>query len=626
MSLAGSGYDRPPMTVAEVSGTSNPASYLRASYPRSLAAIIVVALVAWYVVLRSGGWAYDDNLWMELARLKGFTWQWLGSDLFGHWVIGYTAAYSLLDQLMPIDYRWALLAMLAGLGVAMFLFARTMELLLGRGLIPLLAAAYLGVSVLLIRALEWPAQGFQTIPTLIFDLLCLWAYLRYQRDPRLRWILVSAGAIAAGLLFYEKPAFMPFYLLVLRTLVFEDKLRPRIVIRAIWRERAVWLAYAAVLALYVVAREAAGAGSTGAGAFPTIGQLVHALWLMWVKSLIPALFGFALPSTHVDTLELVWGCVLQVLTVGIVTISIWRNRTAWRPWAALAIFVLATWLLVGAVRVGVEGPQTATDQRYLVDFAWLAPLLAFLAFCRRVSIGPAAADPLPLSGRPLRLRMLIPAAVLMLAYMCASVATAANWQDAWGGRPARTWEQNLENGLAALHSPPARLTLADNFAPIYVLQTSFVPYSYLSYVVRNYGARPEANGPIIGQLFAIDPAGRVRRAHIGHVWATFRLGRDCRATGETLLRTERRIPHALDPAAGPYYARITYSGTGIAHLPLFVDDGAGYPGEPNLLVDTTQGSGQSLAWLGAGAPHGLLVESPPYVCLRQIEIVTLGTS
>lgn len=627
----GSSYDRPPMALAEVSRAPTRASRLRASYGWSLAAIITVALVAWYVVLRRGGWAYDDNMWMEQARQYGFTWHWLGLDLFGHWVPGYSATYSLLDQLMPIDWRWMLLVMLGGLGVAMLLFARTMELLVGRGPVPLVAAAYLGVSVLLIRALEWSAQGIQTVPTLVLDLLCLWAYVHYLRERRARWILMSAGAIAVGLLFYEKPFFMPFYLLVLRVLVLEDQPRPRGVIRAIWRERMMWFAYAAVLVVYVAVREAIGASSTGAGPFPAFGQLLNALGLMWSKSFIPALFGFALPSSHVDTLELIWGCVLELLFVGIVAVSVWRKRSAWRPWAAFAIFLLGTWLLVGVTRVGVEGAQAATDQRYLQDFAWLAPLLVCLAFSRRESLMPQAPDSMhsdSLRSSDRRRRFLIPmlTAVVALGYVSASVATAANWEDGWGGVAARAWEQNLQRGLAALQREGGKLTVADNFVPIYVVDTSFVPYSYLSLVLPNYGGRASANGPIVGQLFGVDSAGIVHREHVARVWATFNLTRRCGGTQTTFLSIERRIRRALNPAAGPYYARISYSSEGVAHLPLFVDTGAGYPGAPNLLVDAAQGAGHSLAWLGAGAPHGLVLNSPPYVCLRQIEIITLAMS
>lgn len=611
------------MAVAEVDPTPKRATRLRPSYRWPLGLIVAVAVTAWYVVLRRGGWAYDDNMWMEWARQYGFTWHWLGSDLFGHWIPGYTAAYSLLDQLMPIDYRWALVVMLAGLGVAMLLFARTLELLLGRGPVPLLAAGYLGVSVLLIRALEWPAQGIQTIPTLVFDLLCLWAYVRYLRERRGRWILVSAGAVAVGLLFYEKPALMPLYLLVLRALVLGDETRPREVIKGIWRERKMWLAYVGVLVVYVVVREAAGAGSTGAGPFPAFGKLWEALGLMWAKSLVPALFGFALPSSHVDTLELIWGCVLQVVFAGIVTFSIWQKRRAWRPWAAFAVFLLATWLLVGVARVGVEGPQAATDQRYLQDFAWLAPLLVCLAFSGRARFMPnGAGAPQSVTRRP-RLPILILTALLTLGYASASIATAANWEDGWGGVPARAWEHNLQQGLAAIDRSGAAVTVADNFVPIYVVLTSFVPYSYLSSVLPNYGGHASANGPIVGRLIGVDPTGAVHRAHVARVWATFNLSRHCDGKAPTIARIERRIPRALDPAGGPYYARISYSSEAVAHLPLYVDSGAGFPGAPNLLVGVAPGAGKSLAWLGAGAPHELILDSPPYVCLRQIEVITL---
>lgn len=58
---------------------------------------------------------------------------------------------------------------------------------------------------------------------------------------------------------------MPLYLVFIRLFVLNDDLRWRTVVSGFWRERAMWIAYAAVLLAYVVLRESAGSGSIASG-------------------------------------------------------------------------------------------------------------------------------------------------------------------------------------------------------------------------------------------------------------------------------------------------------------------------------------------------------------------------
>ncbi len=200
-----------------------------------LATILAVTGVT-YVILRNSAWVYDDNLILSLARSAGFSWSWINHPIFQHWDPAMNATYSVLLHLFPLDYRWALLAMLVALGVSMFFFERIIGMVIGRGWVSLALCAWFGLSIIWTRGLQWWACGVQAIPSLLCEIICLYGFLRYFSERRDRWIAVSVGALAVGLLFYEKPALMLVYLALTRTLLMSERFDVRRVGRTFWRE------------------------------------------------------------------------------------------------------------------------------------------------------------------------------------------------------------------------------------------------------------------------------------------------------------------------------------------------------------------------------------------------------
>jgi hypothetical protein len=548
--------------------------------------------------------------------------QWLGRDLFGHWGVVYNAVYGGLSALMPVDYRWPLAALLVVLGLAIFLFERILKMLFGGRLLPLLGAAYFGISVLLIRSLEWLATGLQTIPTLACDLLCLWAFMRYQRRPSPRWVALSAGAMALGLLFYEKSAFMPLYLLVVWALFLEAESRPRTLAAGLWRRRGLWLSYLAVLAAYGIARTALGATSVASAGLPTIGQWAQMYWLMWAKSLVPAAFGLALPTPHVNSLQLAIGIALQVCVVGSVAFSVRRRPQTWRVWVGLAICVLATGVVVGAARVRASGPEIATDQRYLVDFAWLVPLLVCLGFASRTRHARRAAER---AATWTRGRLLASAAALgVAAYLGASIATAADWQDGWGGVAARGWEANVQQGVSALTDRDVRPVVAD--APAPSVLTDPQSHATVAAVLPEFAPAAQVDGALVGPLFAVAPSGHLVPARPTRVLSSFDRIPSCgrRRTGD-LAVTERLSGLAPRRAHSGYYALVAYRVPVQAEVPVFVDRGSGFPRYPTALIGLAPDAHSSLVWLGDTLPQRLRLEAPVgYVCVNRIAVVALS--
>jgi hypothetical protein len=601
---------------------------LKLSRGAVLSGVIAAELVTLYAVLNGNGWAHDDNLSLELAQRFGFSWHWLSLNLFGHWEIAHRAIFSIQNHLMPLDYRWALLAMLLLLGGAIYLFDRVLRMLIGGTWVPLLAAAYFGLSVLLVRPLQWWSNGLEAFPTLVCDLLCLYAYLRYQSERSGRWIAISAGAMAIGLLFYEKPAYMLLYLGLLRVLLMTPALRVRDIAAAVWRERAIWFAYVGVIVVWLIVREASGGGSIASKGSPPASEWVQFARVFWAQTLVPAVFGITLPASGLGTLQIVTSIALEVIVIGAVALSIRRKPTAWRAWASLAVCVVATGALVGQARLLQFGPTTGNDTRYMVDFSWLVPLMVCLAFSRRRAFTPSLTDLSPkLRAVPATWGVVLATAAAVVAYPVAAIATAAKQQRAWPGHAARQWEQHVQSSLAMIVRTKAHPVLADGIAPWYIVEDIFAPFNQLSLIVPHYAPSIQVDGPLLGPLISLGPDGRARPAVIRGDIANFHVGKQqCGVASSTIHRVERRIPPARAAGTGPYYLLVTYESARKVAIPLYVDHGKGYPGLPQELVGLAAGAHRSIALVGSSLPLRLLVDltAQSGVCLSRLQVVRLG--
>jgi hypothetical protein len=590
----------------------------------ALAAVVVAELVALYLLLNGNGWAYDDNLSMELANQFGFTWHWLSYNLFGHFEVAHRAIFSLQLHLMPVDYRWALLTMLLTLGAAVFLFERSLRMLVGAGWAPLLAAAYFGISVLLVAPMQWWSTGLEVFPTLVFDLLCLWAYLRYETDRDGLWIAVSAGALAVGLLFYEKPAYMPLYLILIRVLLLGGDLRPRAIAATIWRERWMWAALIAVVVAYTIVREAAGAGSIASGGSASVSAWLQFARIAWAQTLVPGLFGLRIPASGLSGVQVGTAIALQLVVIAGVAISLWRKPSAWRPWAVLAVCVVATIVLVGQGRLADFGPSVGNDPRYFPDLAWLVPLLVTLAFSRRGVFVPVIIRGRSSLRLPHSVALVALVTGILVAYAARSIATDVSLQRDWQGHPARQWEVHMEHGLAVALRAGRHVMVANNDAPWFMVEQAFAPYNQLSYIFPAYRERVSVDGPLTGSLFILDGQGRPHAAAIGRTVASFELGHQgCVAPSSSGVNLTRRFP--TPAAAGPYYVRVTYRSAAGSNVLVYADNGRGFSSWPIESVLLPSDAHHSLAWLGQGSPRGVLlhVSGVSATCVERLDIVRL---
>jgi hypothetical protein len=347
-------------------------------------------------------------------------------------------------------------------------------------------------------------------------------------------------------------------------------------------------------------------------------------WLMWAKALVPAMFGLALPRGSVgpgtiNGLQLAIGIILQVVVFGAILVSLRRRSGAWRAWVALAICILAVGILIGIGRFWLLGVGVATDPRYVLEFSWLIPLFACLAFAGRLPLTQHAVRAAP--SRALTALF----ALLAVGYLGASVATAANWEDGWAGVSARTWETNVESSLVTL-GRHRNDVIADAEVPQPVLQSAFVPFNFLSYILPRYGSTTRVDGPLTGPLYTITQGGRARPARIERVILAPTAVPGCGRSGAAGIKVQAQIAHP-PPSGSSYYLLIGYRTPAPARFPLYIDFGNGF-GSPDDFASVGPSASRSITWLGVGSPHAVLLSSAvgAYVCVRSVEVVSIGAA
>jgi len=474
--------------------------------------------------------------------------------------------------------------------------------------------------------------------------VCVYGFLRYHVGGSKRWAAVSGSALVGGLLFYEKPAYMPVYLLLFRVLLMAPQLRPRKLLVELWRERLLWITYVVILVIWTAGYLHSGAYSGSSLGDVTLSQYITYFRIMWLQTLVPSMASITIPASHLDALQTMFVVVSQVVVAGCVVV--YRKRSAWRAWAFLMIIVLISGGLVARSRIAQFGVDIANDPRYLIDFAWLVPLALCGAFGRGKVLTPRLADANVrfVWARPRTLAPLLASAVLIV-YVGGAVASAMQLQRDWPGSQSRTWEQHLRRSFSRLKSSRAPFVVADNATPFAIMEPFVAPYNRLSRVLDMYVGSVQVDGPLDGTLQVVGEDGATHRATTDPTVSSatfgelvrsrqvrFGGGREvvsgrevCVIADAAPVQVERQLPVPPSVGDAPYYLRLQYHVWEPTSLPVFVNAGPGYPGSTTYSIALQPGVDASIAWLGPESPHSVLLTIPALttVCIGRLDIVTL---
>lgn len=606
--------------------------------PSTVIAVLAVAqAIVLLIVNRGNAFIYDDWFYFVRAREAGFAGEWIFSDYFQHLAPGHRAASTVIVDVLDVRFLPVLVLEVAAIAFAVVLFERCCRLLWGARWIHVLAAFFFGFSILMMRPLQWWSNGQQVIPTLVVDLICLYGFLRWRGGGSRWWIALSAGAMTFGLLFYIRPILMIGILLLLRILLFEERLRPGPILAGLWRERLVWLAYllpALVYAAFYLGRHVyEGGGGDGAA---TPGEIAEFVRISWLRSLAPSFLGIRIPVGELTTWQTIGEVLAQVLILGFAAFTIVRRRSALRAWTFWSLVFLGSLLIVGVPRLPQFGPEIGFDLRYLVDYAWLLPLSACAALAPRATCDPADGVPRAQTLPVPRAGVVAGVAVVLAGYSALTLTTMADINREWEGDEANTWVSNVRDKVPAL---PRGAILADRETPNFIVPAFIPAYNTLRQALPLLDDR-QVDGPVrTGPVYELDDSGTPRPVGLaassrGNLVELQRSGAVVVVNGPTEVRgdalcvTPTTAPALIEwtfaaPAEGQrLYLELDYSAPEDFVAPLFVDDGNGYPGVPDRTVSFARDAPRSLTWLRRERAVRTRVDVQPgdSVCVNAIAV------
>jgi hypothetical protein len=447
-------------------------------------AIVAVVSISLQAALAARSYFTGDD-WLHIVLAHGTQVpdiHYLGRVVFIHYAPGLRFGYWALDKLAPLQWPVALGGLLVLFAGSIFLLKRICDRLFGGRETNLLLVLLFGTSILLVTSFLWFADGMHKLPSTFLSLVAIDAYLTYREKQSRAALALAVAAVSLGSLFYVKVLLVPLYLVMIRLLFLED--RPRRALRILWAERWTWLAFTPTLAIYL-ANYLLNYEHTR-GPAPSLKLIGDYLWLAWFKGVTPALAGVEIGSSAARS-SVAFAAVAQLALIGVVGVSLWLKRSAWRAWLFLTVAFAANASLVGLGRLGTMGlERVGAELRYDTEMAWLLPLaLGFALFPGAVAARPAARFREEVAWARRR-GVKIGGAVLVCAYLVAATATGMGISRQWRTRssgPPEAYVHNLRHDVARLSRAGGRPVAIDDQVPAFLVGSADHPLNRLERLV-----------------------------------------------------------------------------------------------------------------------------------------------
>jgi hypothetical protein len=432
------------------------------------------ALVGW--IIASSGYLKDDYPFLALGRSGGFGGAELSRSVFGSFVPGFQLGFSILASFHPIP-RWpAVVLPLLLYALALFLFFRLADLLIGTRPVLVVLMAVAGLSGVLATSLTWWTAGLNSLPAVVFDLLALDGLARHAMTGKRRYLVVSAVSFGAGIFFYDASVTFLAVLVVFTGLYLAQGNDWQSLLRSFTSRMWLWFGYA-VPVVFSLAWRSAHSGEYTLDPLPTIGQALRFAGAGWTQGFIPSSFGFSFTSVSPGVLR--WLLVLsgQVLFFGLVAFSIYRRREAWRAWAVFGAGFAAI-ELIAAIGRASAGTLFALNTVYWTDQPFLLSIAIALAFfpMRKVIEAPESPAARKTVARRMDTRLIGLVAVLSLVLCGLGIRAMWTVSERTGGAMNATYVHNVEQSWSQIQKSSAHPFVWDTVVPSYVLTPLFAPY------------------------------------------------------------------------------------------------------------------------------------------------------
>lgn len=447
-------------------------SRLRANWVLAGGLLLIIAQV-W---LRAGlvtqsFYRFDDYFYMERAAADGLTWKYLGWTDAGHLIPLGSAITWVTEAISPENWSLTSVVTLALMAGASLAILRMLRVLFGdRPGVLVLLTIYVATPIAL-PGLAWWIVSAELLPLQIALASAITAHAHFLRTRSFRHAVAAACWLAVGMLASARGAAGVFLLFAITSAFFTEGGWLISVWRTLRDLRWAWLLYTALTAAYVVLylvqlrTSTVKPSTSGAvGGFFTFAETTV------TKTLIPGAFGgpwhWAFSGVQAATdppgTLVVLSCLLAA---GIVIVSCFYRRRAWRAWAIFAAWVLVVDLVpVWLGRSVFLSPAfAALTDRYVWDATLVLVLCLGFAF---MGVERSRSPEIRHARRRLGSVESSVLTSLVLAIVVSSLWTSSQFPQDRTAAQARTF---IATARVALTELPAGAVIVDVPAPPYVL-------------------------------------------------------------------------------------------------------------------------------------------------------------
>jgi hypothetical protein len=472
------------------------------------------ALIFLHLVIRAalafGGYFYWDDLILvgRAGTQPLLSGSYLFTDHDGHVMPAAFLLGGLITRAAPLVWTWPAVSLVLLQLIASLALLRALQVILGWRPVLLVPLCFALFTPLAVPAFAWWAAALNYLPMLAaLSWVCADAILLVRNGNR-RYAVTAVMAYAAGLLFFEKAAVIPFVAFTVAALLHYVG-GDRAAVRTVWRSgRPLWLATlaltAAWVALYLVVVDQQRWSWNPSMTWDLLSRSV-------THGIVPGLVGgpwewqrwapaspWAVPPGSVMTLG--W----LALTAAVLVSMIRKQRIG------------VVWLVAGGYAAACQVPiylmrssaftalELAQTLRYLPDLVVVLALLAAVGFCAPNRPGSRWLDA--------SARRTAVTAGLAIAFVASSLLSTATFLTSWRDNPTKAYLSNAVRGLATAKAASGAPLLDQEVDPL-ILQRVVGPESLASHMFALIRDRPEF-GSQTEQLRMLDQTGRVVDADV----------------------------------------------------------------------------------------------------------------